>query len=339
MTESSARQTIVPARLKAGDTLRAIAPSCSRTFVMEYDNTAWINQRMEQLGFALEFGAHIEAHDDFLSAPIASRAADLHAAFADPQVNGILSVIGGFNANELLPYLDWELIAANPKVVCGYSDFTVLANAVHAKTGLLTYVGPHWSSFGMRDHFEPTGSWFSAATGGERWSIEPSETYTDDLWFMDQDARTVRDADGPWVLREGEAAGVVIGGNLCTFNLLAGTGLMPELAGSVVFAEEDSGADVHEFARQLASLLQQPGAEQIAALAIGRFQQASEITREQLEALIAKFPVLAGKPVVANLDFGHTSPMFTLPIGGWARVEAARGTCVLDFAHRRGDLP
>lgn len=333
MTDSSTRQTVVPARLKAGDTLRVVAPSCSRTFVMEYDNTAWINGRMARAGFALEFGAHIEAHDDFLSAPIATRVADLHAAFADPRVNGILSVIGGFNANELLPYLDWDLIAANPKVFCGYSDFTVLANAVYARTGLLTYVGPHWSSFGMRDHFEPTGQWFTAATSGEQWGIEPAETYTDDLWFMDQDARTVRSADGPWVLREGLAAGVAVGGNLGTFNLLAGTGLMPELAGSVVFAEEDAGADLHTFARQLASLLQQPGAERIAALAIGRFQRSSEVTREQLEALIAKFPALAGKPVVANLDFGHTSPMFTVPIGGWVRLDAARGSCVVDFAH------
>ena len=334
MPKSITHKTIVPARLKAGDTLRAIAPSFSRTFVMEYDNTAWINQRMTDMGFSLDFGTNIEAHDAFLSAPIASRVADLHEAFADPAVNGILSVIGGFNSNELLPYLDWKLIAANPKVFCGYSDFTVLANALYAMTGLLTYIGPHWSTFGMRDHFEPTGQWFAAATGGDRWSVAPAETYTDDLWFMDQDARTVHRTDGPWVLREGSAAGVVVGGNLSTFNLLAGTAMMPELAGCVVFLEEDSGADLHDFARQLASLLQQPGADRIAAMAIGRFQLESEVGRGELEALIAKFPLLEGKPVLANLDFGHTSPMFTRPIGGWANLETGPDGCALEFAHR-----
>ena len=73
------------------------------------------------------------------SSPIEARVADLHAAFLDDNVKAILAVTGGYNANELLPYLDFELIAKHPKIICGYSDFTSLANAITAKTGLVTF--------------------------------------------------------------------------------------------------------------------------------------------------------------------------------------------------------
>lgn len=336
---STEREIIVPARLAPGSRIRVIAPSCSRAFVMDHDNTQWINRRFAQLGLQLEFGDHVDERDAFDSSSIASRVADLHAAFADPAIDGILSVIGGFNANELLPYLDWDLIAANPKIFCGYSDFTVLANAVQARTGLVTYVGAHWSSFGMRDHFEPTGRWFTDATFGSAWSIEPSPRYTDDLWFMDQEHRTVQETEGPWMLEQGSATGRVVGGNLCTLNLLQGGELMPSLRSAVLLIEDDAAADIHEFARNLASLLQVPGAEDLAGLAIGRFQNSSNITRRMLELVIAKHPGLRGVPVVANLDFGHTSPMFTFPVGGYARLRTGLDGVELDFAHRRGELP
>ncbi|MBM7767886.1 S66 family peptidase [Glutamicibacter nicotianae] len=335
---SPLKPTVIPARLQAGDAVRVIAPSCSRTFVMEFDNTQWINERFDAMGLKLEFGEHVDENDDFDSSSIPSRVADLHAAFADASVAGIISVIGGFNSNELLPYLDWELIAANPKVFCGYSDFTALANAVHAKTGLVTYIGAHWSSFGMRDHFEPTGQWFRAATHEHAWSIEHATEFTDDLWFMDQDNRSVNATSGPWILNEGAATGMVIGGNLGTLRLLQGTEFMPSLDGAVLFVEDDGAADIHEFARSLASLLQIPEAEKIRGLAIGRFQLESSITRSLLEQVIAKHPILQDLPVVANLDFGHTSPMFTIPIGGYATLSTSDDAVQLRFAHARNQL-
>ena len=106
---------------------------------------------------------------------------------ADPDVAAVLTVIGGFNSNELLPYLDWDLIAANPKVLCGFSDITALQNAILARTGLVTYSGPHWSSFGMRDHFEQTLAWFTQALfTDEPVHLDPAASWTDDLWFLDQ---------------------------------------------------------------------------------------------------------------------------------------------------------
>jgi muramoyltetrapeptide carboxypeptidase len=71
----------------------------------------------------------VRERDDFGSSPVAARLADLHDAFADPDVDGILTVVGGFNCNQLLTGIDYNLVAAHPKVLCGFSDITALSNA------------------------------------------------------------------------------------------------------------------------------------------------------------------------------------------------------------------
>jgi len=312
---------IVPRKLRRGDTLRVVAPARSRKFASVHDHTALIEKRFAALGLRLTFGDHVDERDDFDSASVASRVADLHAAFADPEVAGILTVIGGFNSNELLPYLDWDLIAAHPKIFCGYSDITAVQNAVLARTGLVTYSGPHWSSFGMREHFEQTEQWFTQALLGEGpIELRASETWTDDLWFVDQDERTVRANDGWWPLRPGQATGRIVGGNLCTLNLLQGTQYMPSMDGAVLMVEDDYLSDAKEFARNLTSLLQLPDASGVRGLVIGRFQEASQVTRSLLEQIIARQDRLAGLPVLANVDFGHTNQHITFPIGGRAAL-------------------
>lgn len=314
-------QTVVPHKLRRGDTVRVIAPAMSRTMVMEHDNTRWIDERFAAMGLTLTFGEHVDEDDQFRSSSIERRVADLHAAFADPGVAGILTVIGGFNSNELLPHLDFDLIAANPKVFCGYSDITALQNAILARTGLVTYSGPHWSSWGMRDHFEPTGDWFRAAVTDEApIAVEPSRAWTDDMWFADQDARTPVPNEGWWRLRPGQASGQIVGGNLGTLALLQGTGYMPSLDGTLLFLEDDFESDAAAFARHLTSLLQLPDAGGVTGLVIGRFQNSSGVTREALDEIVARQPALRGKPVLAGVDFGHTSPLLTFPVGGTAEL-------------------
>ncbi len=97
---------VFPRKLRRGDTVRVVAPSRSRALVLEHDHTGIIEERFEALGLHVTFGDHVDERDVFDSSSIASRVADLHAAFADPGVAAILTVIGGFNSNELLPYLD-----------------------------------------------------------------------------------------------------------------------------------------------------------------------------------------------------------------------------------------
>jgi muramoyltetrapeptide carboxypeptidase len=316
-----------PPKLRPGDTVRVVAPARSRSLVSEHDHSAIIDARFAELGLRLTYGDRVDERDDFDSSPVASRVADLHAAFADPDVAGILTVIGGFNSNELLDHLDWDLVTANPKILCGYSDITALQNAILARTGIVTYSGPHWSSFGMKDHFEQTLRWFVQAVFEEA-PIElfPSETWTDDQWFLDQADRAVWPNEGWWTLRPGAGEGRLVGGNLCTLNLLQGTSYMPSLDGAVLMVEDDEETNPATFARDLTSLLQLPDAAGIQGLVIGRFQRASRVTRALLTQIIARQDTLAALPVLANVDFGHTNPMATLPIGGRASLTVGKAT-------------
>ncbi|MEU8324066.1 S66 peptidase family protein [Nonomuraea sp. NPDC048881] len=312
---------IHPPKLKAGDVVRVVAPACSRAMVMEHDHTAHIDARFAELGLTLTYGRHVDERDAFHSSSVASRVADLHDAFADPSVAAILTVIGGYNCNELLPHLDWELIRANPKILCGYSDITALQNAVLARAGLVTYSGPHWSTFGMRDHFEQTLEWFTAVLFGDApVELGASKYWTDDPWFLDQDGREPMPNEGWWPLRPGAAEGRVVGGNLCTLNLLQGTPYMPSLDDALLIVEDDLESHPAIFARNLTSLLQLPGAETVRGLVIGRFQQASRMTRDLLEQIVETQPGLRDVPVLANVDVGHTNPLATFPVGGRARL-------------------
>ena len=314
-------EPLIPARLRAGDTVRVIAPALSRAVVMEHDHSAIIDARFARMGLTLTFGEHVDEVDDFGSASVAARVDDLHAAFADPDIAAVITVIGGFNANELLPYLDWDLIAAHPKVLCGFSDITALQNAIFARAGLVTYSGPHWSTFGMRDHFELTERWFTEALFDDRpIRLSPAPSWTDDRWFLDQDARSLQAGTGWWPLRPGTAAGRLLGGNLCTLNLLQGTRYLPALDGALLFVEDDEESSPAHFARDLTSLLQLPEAAGITGLVIGRFQNVSGVSRAVLQKIVERQPALLGKPVLANVDFGHTSPLITFPVGGRASV-------------------
>lgn len=295
--------------------------------VLEHDHSEFIGRRFAELGLEVTFGRHVDERDVYDSAAITSRVADLHDAFADPDVRGVLTVIGGFNSNELLPHLDWELIARNPKIFCGYSDITALQNAILARTGLVTYSGPHWSTFGMRDHFDQTLIWFQQAVLTDQpFEIHPATLWTDDLWFFDQDARTVAPGSGWWPLQPGSAEGRLVGGNLCTFNLLQSTEYRPPLAGAVLLVEDGYLTNSVEFARDLTSVLQLPDAGELTGLIIGRFQRASGIDRHILEEIVARQPALTGIPVLANVDVGHTNPLATLPIGGHIELHATNTT-------------
>lgn len=326
--------SVIPPKLGRGDLVRVVTPARSRALVMEHDRTTFIEQRFAELGLRLSYGAHVDERNLFDSSSVASRVDDLHDAFADPGVKAISTVIGGFNSNELLPHLNFDLIAANPKILCGYSDITALQHAILARTGLVTYSGPHWSTFGMRDHFEQTLSWFCAALFNEApIELRPASQWTDDLWFADQDNRTVVPGDGWWELQPGSAEGRIIGGNLCSLNLLQGTPYMPSLDGAVLFVEDDNMSDAPTFARDLTSLLQLPEASGVRGLVIGRFQQVSEVSRRHLVETVAIQPALAGLPVLANADFGHTNPLMTFPIGGRVSLEVGDRTTLTITEH------
>src|SRR3989338_8061462 len=168
---------IFPEKLKTGDEVRIIAPSKSMA-ILSKETINIANKRFEKLGLKLSFGKHVNETDEFNSSSIESRIEDLHEAFSDKNVKAVITVIGGFNSNQLLRYIDWDLIKNNPKIFCGYSDITALNNAIFAKTGLVTYSGPHYSSFGQELYFDYTLEYFKKCLfSDEPLEIKPSQNW------------------------------------------------------------------------------------------------------------------------------------------------------------------
>ena len=137
-------------KLKPGDEIRVVAPSRSQAIIWEHVHHHAVDFWMNS-GYKLTFSKNCRELDKYQSSSIASRIEDLHEAFRDSNVKMIITSVGGFNANQLLSYIDYDLIAKNPKIICGYSDITILLNAIYAKTGLVTYSGPHYSTFGFEE--------------------------------------------------------------------------------------------------------------------------------------------------------------------------------------------
>jgi muramoyltetrapeptide carboxypeptidase LdcA involved in peptidoglycan recycling len=316
---------MLPNRLSPGDEIRVIAPSSSMAIVKDKQIDIAL-ERLNQLGFHVTFGKNVFDHDEFYTTSIADRIADLHAAFKDPNVKGIFSAIGGYHASQLLKYIDYDLIKANPKVFCGFSDITALCAAIHKKTGLTTYSGPHFSSFGVKFGFDYTlQSFLEAVTNDAPYEVNPSESWSDDPWYLDQENRTFVNQDGYLVIHEGEVTGKLVGGNLSTLNLLQGTEFMPSLQDSILFIEDDEEAHPHSFDRGLQSLLNQPDADGIKCVLIGRFQNATNMTESAIEKIIFSKPELRETPVIANVNFGHVQPIATIPFGCRATI-LAKGT-------------
>jgi len=324
-------EKIYPDKLKAGDEVRVITPALSLSIIA--DNVRRIaDARLADLGFRVTFGKHVNESDDFESSSIADRVADLHDAFRDPNVKGVMAVIGGFNSNQLLRSLDWELIKNNPKALCGYSDITVFHNAFYAKTGLVSYSAPTYSSFGQELGFEYTLEYFKKCLmSGEPFEVVPSDKWSDDTWYKDQQNREFINNPGWLLINEGEATGTLLGGNSCTLNLLQGTEYFPDLTDSVLFLEDDEETKVANFDRDLQSLIHLPGFAGVKGIVIGRFQKASQVTDSLLTQVIKSKKELEHLPVIANVDFGHTDPKISFPVGGEVKLVARPGKMSIEI--------
>jgi muramoyltetrapeptide carboxypeptidase LdcA involved in peptidoglycan recycling len=316
-----------PFKLKSGQKIRIIAPSKSASLVKE-EHLALAKERFRSLGITVTYSEHAFECDEFFSSSIEARISDIHAAFEDQSVNAIFAIIGGENANQLLRYLDYELIKRNPKIFCGYSDITALTNAIYCKTGLVGYSGPNYAGFGMLHGFEYTLEYLQKCLfQSDSYEIAPSTNWSDDAWYKeDQNKRDFLQNEGWAVLNEGEAEGISLGGNLCTFNLLQGTEFMPDLNHSILFIEDDFLVSPQTFDRDLQSLIHQTSFQGVKGILIGRFQKKSEMTLQLLSKIINTKKELKHIPVIANIDFGHTTPQVTLPIGGEIYMNAYAGS-------------
>lgn len=322
-------QKIIPEKLQKGDKIMIVAPSTGLKLISA-ECRARAEERFGQMGLSLVFAPNTkdENWNELGTGSVEQRATDIMTAFKDKSVKAIFTVLGGFNSNQILAHLDYDVIRQNPKIICGFSDITAILAAIQAKTGLEVYYGPHYSSIGMKLGCEYTLDYLQKILfSDEPINVKPSAEWSDDPWYINQDERTFIPNEGYWILHEGNAEGTIVGGNLCTFNLLLGTDMRPAFEpDTILMIEDDAESYPAAFDRNLQALCYQPDFKNVKGLVIGRFQKGSKLDRKMLEFIINNKPELKNIPVLANVDYGHTTPIMTIPLGGYAVMKDGKLT-------------
>jgi muramoyltetrapeptide carboxypeptidase LdcA involved in peptidoglycan recycling len=323
----------IPPKLNVGDEIRVLALSRSLGGAMQLygfseRDVEYATSRLEALGLKVSFGRCVRECNGHLTASPQHRLEDFHEAFADPSVKAILAVVGGIGATQILDGIDYERIKAHPKIICGYSDIGYLCNAVLARAGVTTYYGPQFTTFMMRLGAEYTIHNFRQCLFSDSpFELRPADKWSDDEWNKNQQNRNFHDNEGFWAIQDGEAEGTIIGGYYTGLNLLQGTSYFPPLREAVLFLEQNAGgkATLMELDTGLRALSFLPEFSQVRAIVIGRFAKSGRVTRENLTAVIREIPAVRHLPVIGNCDFGHMTPILTLPIGGRCKLHVNQG--------------
>jgi muramoyltetrapeptide carboxypeptidase len=322
-----------PPRLREGDTVGVISPSWGGGAAYPHRVERGV-EYLESLGFRVRLAPHAMNSVGYVSDTAENRVADIHEMFRDPEVKAVVAMIGGDHSCHLLPLLDFDLIRENPKILMGYSDVTVLNVAIWAKTGLVTFNGPALMvelaeypevfDYTERHMLEAL---CSAEPVGQ---VEPSAWWTEEEldWSEKKDltrARSRQTSSGWTWLKGGSAEGFLVGGCLESMQHLRGTPYWPHLDGAILFLETSEEKPEPERVDGILMDYENMGAfAGLRGLLFGRPYGYTPEEREQLREVILERTAGYGFPVVADMDFGHTSPMFTLPVGCRAIIDAGR---------------
>ena len=318
---------MIPDKLKSGDEVRVVALARSASDiderVLERAKVA-----LESLGLKVTFSKNAFSRNQRGCPTDDEKVEDLQEAFMDENVRCILAAIGRFNSNQMLCKINWQIIKVNPKIFGGFSDITVLNHAILAKTGLVTYAMPNFYCFGLPPEANYSLEYFRRCLFADQPAelvVQQSETFYDFPWNYDEvSPRQALENSGPRVVQSGSAEGVMIGGNLCSLNLLNGTEYFPRIEGDIILCIEDDSYDSipETVERNIQSLMQQPFFRQVKAILVGRFQGESRATNDMISDIILSKSIDSKIPMIVNLDFGHTDPKFTYPVGGKCEVVA-----------------
>ncbi len=318
---SARRKTIKPPALKRGDLVALFNPSGFADDALIQRATG----NLEKLGFRVMQSAHIRASRGNTAGTIGQRLTDLHTLFGNREVRALWSARGGSGTAQLLSYIDYGLIARNPKIVIGYSDLTSLLLAIYAKTGLVTFHGPVGSS-----GFTP----FTVAHV-EAVLVEGRPPYV----MTTAPEHTKRAAAEPnfvqRMLHSGSAEGTLIGGNLSVLSSLVGTPFLPDAQQSLLFLEE-IGEAPYRVERMLTQLAQSGVLDNASAAMLGVFVKGDLAPGEESLTLTQTLDDhFAARPIPSayGLSFGHIASQWVLPIGARARFDAnAKSLTLLESA-------
>jgi len=322
-------------RLSSGDHVGIISPSWGGASLFPHRVEQGIGQ-IERLGFRVKLGRHALHSRGFVSDSPENRASDLHDMFRDPDVRLILAAIGGDHSCHLLPLLDFELIRNHPKLFMGFSDVTVLNVAIWKETGLVTFNGPALLT-DFAEHpemFDYTRSSFLKTLGRAEpvGSITPSTWWTEEFldWHDKQDLARPRrqqpSAGWTW-LKPGIAEGILVGGCLESLEHLRCTRFWPDWQGRILFIETSETAPPPAVVDGMLMDYENMGVfGSISGLLVGRPMRYTQEQQRQLCEIVLDRTKAFDFPVVMDMDFGHTAPQFTLPIGCRARINASSGT-------------
>lgn len=299
------KQPVKPRRLRPGSTIGVIAPASPGDPALADAGIA----RLEEQGFRVVRGEAAGQTWGYLAGSDKARAADINAMFADPAIDAILCLRGGYGTMRLLDLVDYETIAAHPKIFAGYSDITALHLAIGSRTGLVTFHGPMAASDLGREM--------------------PASTWDAFIKTVAKSAPAGVVANPPEMppaefLVGGTAAGPLIGGNLSLISATMGTSYEIDTTGKILFLEE-VGEAPYRIDRMLTQLLL-AGKLQAAAGIV--FAECSDCVDEEKpgftleEVLLDRLGGL-GKPLLYHLYFGHTAEKVTLPLGIDARLSSA----------------
>ncbi len=310
---------IKPKALKAGDAVGIISPS--EPIIFKDRLEAGIKE-LEKLGLRVFLGKNVfKRRGGYMAGTIKERIDDLHSMFRDSQIKAIFTSRGGFCSNQLLPFIDFSVIKKNPKIILGYSDITVLLNAIYAKTGLITFHGPS-VEFVMPDWKNFTKNYFVKAI------------------FQSKPIGRISGLKQWKIIKKGEATGHLIGGSLSVLRTLLGTKYMPNWE-KTIFFWEDFKITYEDLDHFLTHLELAGVFKKIKGMIIGKN---NKIIKIEKDSDIEKLPFFSPEeiilertknynfPIISEVGFGHCCEQITIPIGVKATIDTSKKLFSIDEA-------
>ncbi|MBO0949499.1 S66 peptidase family protein [Fibrella forsythiae] len=307
---------VKPPRLKPGDTIGLFCPAAP---AYSKETVQVTIESLQALGFKTKLSAHFYDRYGYLAGRDADRAADLNNFFADPSVNAVMAMHGGWGCARILPLLNYDQMRRTPKILLGYSDITALLLAINARTGLVTMHGPvgsvTWNRF--------TTDWL------KRVLIDAEPVLFRNP--ADEGATLAPTRDRISTIRPGTARGRLIGGNLTVLSHLIGTPYLPDWKGSILFLE-DVQEEPYRVDRMMAQLKLAGILDQVAGVVFGKCtkcESENSYGSLTLEDILATYLEPLNVPAFAGSMIGHITDKFTVPVGLNAEIDATKGTIQL----------